>query len=156
MRGKKIDSEFLSNFITKCVQMNKISPEEIVMEAKSKITSIDNQIREVEYLRNVRSKLLSVIETFDKTKSSKKEEIKILNFFKIHDQKLCKFICQQLKYKNISIEDLYCKEYLKQDILFGIKQLLEQKIIVKLDDSLIKGELFDSYIKFVLRDNLHE
>lgn len=156
MRGKRIDSEFLSNFITECISIDKNSPEEIVAEAKLKISNIDNQIKEVEELRSIRSKLLSVIETFDKTKPNKTEEIKILAFFKIHNQKLCHFICHQIKNKNIIINDLCKNIYSKQDILFGIKQLLEQNIIVKSDNFLLKGSMFDSYMKFVLKDGIHE
>ena len=37
MRGKKIDSEFLSEYITKCIMSGKHSQEEIISEAKKEI-----------------------------------------------------------------------------------------------------------------------
>ena len=67
MKGKKVDNEFLSKFINECLNENINSSNDIVNLAKDKILSIDNKIKEVENLKLLRSKLLDVIYTFDKS-----------------------------------------------------------------------------------------
>lgn len=153
MRGKKIDTEFLSNFIIKCVSRNKPSQEQIVELAKSEIAEIDSQIKEVEKLRIIRSKLLDVVSTFEKTTVSHKEEAKILSFFRIQNPKICKFICDILKDKTVKVDALQSKEFQFTDIVFCIKQLIEHKVVSKVGDHLLKGDMFDEYAKFVLREN---
>lgn len=154
MRGRKIDTEFLTKFITSCVEVGKFSSEDILKEAKNKIEQIDQKIIEVENLRILRSKLLDVVLTFDKAaKEIKPEEAKILTFFKIQDQHICKFICDKIKCSTINIDCLKDGPYDTKDILFCIKQLIEHKIISKVGDILLRGELYDEYVKFVLRDN---
>jgi hypothetical protein len=153
MRGKKVDTEFLSNFIIKCVSQNKPSQEEIVELAKQEIAEIDAQIKEVERLRVVRSKLLDVVSTFEKTTTSHKEEAKILSFFRIQNPKICKFICDLVKEKTVKVDSLKDKEFAFTDIVFCIKQLLEYKVILKSGEYLLKGDMFDEYSSFVLREN---
>lgn len=152
MRGKKKDSEFLSNFITDCVRNHKDCPDDIVAEAKARVARIDQQIQEVEKQKIIRSKLLDVICTFEQpTKSSHIEEIKALSFFKIQYPAICNRICDLLKQNNVSI-DWICDEFSpKQDVIFCIKQLLEFKIVSKTGGCLLRGELFDEYSEFVRR-----
>lgn len=152
MRGKKKDSEFLSNFITECIGNHKNSPEEIVEEAKAKILSIDSKIKEVERLKTVRSKLLDVIGTFEQpSKASSTREIKALSFFKIQYPSICKHICDTLKTCNVNIDWLYAK-FTPQDVIFCVKQLTEMKIIYKTGDCLFRGEMFEDYLKFILQE----
>jgi hypothetical protein len=152
MRGRKVDTEFLTNFITACVEAGKFSSEDILKEAQNKIEKIDTQIKEVEKLKAIRSKLLDVVLTFDKTpKEIQSEDSKILTFFKIQHPHICKFICDSVKDSAAKIESLYNNTHNKTDILFCIKQLVEHKVISKVGEVLLRGELYSEYIKFVLR-----
>ena len=154
MRGRKIDSEFLSQFITDCISDNKTSTDDIINCAKIQIDSIDKKIKEVESLRLKRSKLLDVVLTFEKTDNSRKiHESKVLSFFKIHNTHVCKFICDDMKESAIRLESLYNRGYSVQDIVFCVKQLIEHKVISKVGDYLLRGELFQEYLKFVLQDS---
>lgn len=153
MRGKKKDSEFLSKFITECVQSDKDSPDAIVAEAKARIARIDQQIQEVEKQKIVRSKLLDVICTFEQpAKTSPAEEIKALSFFKIQHPAICKSICDRLKQGNILIESIFNEFSPKQDVIFCIKQLLELKIMSKAGNCILRGDLFDEYCQFVFEN----
>lgn len=153
MKGKKIDTEFLSAFITECIDNNKSSTDEIINEAKSRISSIDQKIKEVEALKVIRCKLLDVVINFEKENdaSNKIRESKILSLFNIQNSNICKFICDSIKESSINIELLYGKNYSNKDIIFCIKQLLEYKVICRNNNCLSRGELFDEYLKFVLR-----
>lgn len=65
MKGKKIDKEFVSDFIKECIKNNKITPSEFISEARFQISEIDNKIIEVVKLKPLRSKLLDVISSFE-------------------------------------------------------------------------------------------
>ena len=153
MRGRKIDSEFLSQFITECINDNRASTDQIIDCAKTQIEFIDQKIKEVEKLRLKRNKLLDVVLTFEKSNNTRKiNESKVLSFFKIQNPHICKFICDNMKESAINLESLYNRGYLIQDIVFCIKQLIEHKVISKTGDYLLRGELFQEYLKFVLQD----
>jgi hypothetical protein len=149
MRGKKIDVDFLSHFISKCAGQNKSSQEEIVKIAKEEINDIDLKIKEVEKLKVIRSKLLDVVSAFDKTIISNKNDAKALSFFKIQNPKICKFICDNVISQTTSIVSLKNEEFSSSDIIFCIKQLLEHKVISRVGEYIIKGDSFDEYSKFV-------
>lgn len=154
MRGRKIDSDFLSQFISECVNNNKFSTDEILFEAKSKISDIDEKIKEVEKLRLLRGKLLDVVLTFEQPdKLNKTNDAKVLAFFKINNVHICKFICDNMRDNAITMESLYNRGYSIEDVVYCIKQLLEHKIISKAGNYLLRGELFAEYLKFVLRES---
>jgi len=152
MRGRKVDTEFLTSFITSCVESGKSSSEDILKEAQDKIANIDVQIKEVEKLKAIRTKLLDVVLTFDKaTKEIKTEDCKILTFFEIQNPHICKYICDKVKNSPITINSLSNNAYDITDILFCVKQLIEHGVISRIRDALLRGELFNEYLKFVLR-----
>jgi len=152
MRGKKIDSEFISEFISSCVSMGIDSPEGIAAHAKNTINNIDEEIKKVEKQKIIRSKLLDVISTFEiPTKSNRVEEIKALSFFKIQHPNICQSICSVLKKSPSTIDGLKIN-YLIPDVLYCIKQLIEYKIISKSGDYLLRGERFDGYLKFAMME----
>lgn len=156
MKGKKTDPNFLSEFITECVQKGINSTDEIVKHAKQNIMNIDEDIKRVERSKIVRSKLLDVIATFEKPIKNNKEEIKYLSFFKIQNPQVCKFVCDSLRNNVISVEEISnlskTQQYSLTDVLFCIKQLIEYKIVSRSGSHLLRGEMFDQYLKFVLRD----
>jgi len=152
MRGRKIDSEFLSNFIAECVSKNKITQKDIALEAKSKISEIDTKIQEVETLKKIRSKLLDVVFTFDDIKKSSKNDIGILPFFKINNLHICKFICDLILKDHCKITDLKNNDtYKNSDIIFCIKQLIKYNIILRINDNFTKGKEFDNFMQFILK-----
>lgn len=154
MRGKKADLDFLSEFISQCIQLGMDSPDDFAKRAQSMIEEIDEEIRRVEKQKVLRSKLLDVVLAFkEDNKNNRQEEAKILSFFQIQHPNICKFICDQLKDNVVTIEELLKRGKAGPDILFCIKQLLEHKIISKSGSHLLRGEKFESYLKFIIKES---
>lgn len=154
MRGKKVDSQFLTDFIGDCVRDGKITPDEMVITAQKEIEFINLQIRKVEDLKVRRSKLLDVISTFEKPIKSHKEEAKILTFFQIENPHICKFICDLIKDQPCTNKNnLVNSQFSQHDINFCVKQLLEHRVIAKVGESILRGEMFGKYVKFVLQED---
>jgi hypothetical protein len=152
MKGKKSDPEFLSQFIQQCILQNITTPEEIAQLAQQKIAQINEKILEIELLKIERSKLLDVVSTFQEpSKSSKTEEARLISFFQIQHPDICNFICHRIKKTNCTKQDLFNQNFDISDINFCIKQLLEHKIILKVGYAFLPGEMFDSYLKSVLK-----
>lgn len=152
MRGRKTDSDFISQFISDSVLSGHDTPEKIVELARKQIQAIDEEIKRVEQKKIERAKILDVIATLDRnTKATKSEEARLLTFFKIQHPNICKFICDNMKNGVVAIESLGSK-YPNQDLMFCIKQLLEHKIVSKSGSHLLRGESFEDYLKFVLRE----
>lgn len=150
MRGKKSDPEFVSQFISGCLQRGVVTTEEMVKLARQDIQSIDDKIIEVEKLKITRSKLLDVILTLDKPES-KAEEAKLLPFFKLQYPQTCRKICKCVV--ELGSELAYSITGLKDpEVLFCIKQLLEAKIIARVENHIVRGDKFDEYLTFVLRE----
>ena len=150
MRGKKIDSEFVVNFIQQCVSNNIVSSNEIVNEAKNKISNIDEQIKQVEQLKRIRSKYLDVIESLKKEHKDISSDI--VSFFDIKDIDISRYICLAVKH-NVSFDEIInCGRFKSDDIFFCIKQLLEHKIIVKDSSHFIKHDSYDKYMNQVLKE----
>lgn len=147
MKGKKSNPQFVSQFISKCVNQGIIIPEDMVAVAKNEINSIDVKIKEVQSLKIVRSNLLDVVALFDKNEV-KIEEGKVLSFFKLKYPNICKELCNQLKNGSISISALNSNP----DYIFCIKQMLELNIISRDNQSIMRGNRFAEYITFILRE----
>lgn len=152
MRGKKVDSQFLTEFIQVCASVGYATPEQMVERAQKEIEKISDQIKRVEELKLRRSKLLDVIAIFHKPVKNNREEVRILSFFQIQNPHICKFICNLVKTHPRNREQLEHLRYSSHDINFCIKQLLEHRVIAKVGDSLLRGEMFDEYAKFVLQE----
>lgn len=151
MRGKKLDTDFVSNFIMECAQDEKNSPEQIIQEAKRKIEEIDFEIQKVEKLKITRSKLLDVIDVLGNTKKQEKE--RSLELFQIKNHHICKYICDSLKKEPTKVDEIKNAKYTTQDILFCIKQLIEYKVISKTGNTLLRGNKFEEYMKLVLQES---
>jgi hypothetical protein len=152
MRGRKIDSQFLTNFISCCVVNGQVTPDEMADVAQKEIDFIDFEIKKVENLKLRRSKLLDVIATFKEPVKNNKEEARILSFFQIQDPHICKFICDMIKDKPFNRNKLGSYPFSDHDINFCIKQLLEHRVIAKVGETILRGEEFDEYLKFVLQE----
>jgi seryl-tRNA synthetase len=156
MKGKKSDPEYVSNFITQCIQSNKNNPDEIVKEALSRIEAIDEKIKEVDKLKAERCKLQDIIHSFQKIKKPNKvEDNKILSFFKIENIALSHSICNSLKEKSLEINPFLksIDQTKLQDVLYCIQQLQEHKVISRSGNVLIRGTRYHDYIKFVLQED---
>lgn len=152
MRGKKSDPEFISQFISKCLQQGIVITEDMVNRAKQDIQEIDNKIIEVEKLKVVRSKLLDVVLALDKLEV-KTEEAKLLPLFKLQYPQTCKQICDNISHKNP--DDDYCILGVKDpEVLFCLKQLLEAKVIARTPGThnVVQGERFQDYMEFIFRE----
>jgi hypothetical protein len=153
MRGKKTDSVFVSQFIVESIQQGMETPDQIVQHAKDQISQIDDEIRAVEAKKITRSKLLDVILNFEKPSKDRADDAKILEFFKLKDPMRCKEICELMKV-HLSLPVLSWRSFGDDaaQYNFCVKQLLEAKVIMRVSDQLMRGEQFDEYMKFVLRE----
>jgi hypothetical protein len=146
VRGKKSDPVFVSQFISDCVKQGLTTPKEIVQAAKNEIEDIDNQIKEVEKLKVIRSKLLDVLNNFDQPKAKVVEDI-LLPLFNLQHPGLCKYLCDMVKEGDISMKTVDDGD---ADVKFCFKQLLEHKILARIDDRIIRGDRFGEYMRFIL------
>lgn len=151
MRGKKSDSAFIAQFITESVQKGMETPDQIVQRAKEEITQIDEEIKAIEAKKLRRSKLLDVILNFEKIAKDKSEEARLLPFFSIQYPDKCKELCIILKdAKSLPVD--WATHGNGAVTTFCFKQMIERKIIERKESSLVPGERFDEYWKFVLRE----
>src|SRR5579871_367548 len=137
MRGKKSNPEFVSQFISTCLQQGVITTEAMVKRAKQDIQEIDDKIIEVEKLKAVRSKLLDVILTLDKPKV-KTEEAKLLPLFKLQYPQTCRKICKTMVEIDPDGSSYVGFENKDPELIFCIKQLVEAKIISRIDSRLVR------------------
>lgn len=73
MRGRKIDSSFVSDFIVASSAKGKDTKEAIIQTAKEQIAKIDREIRKVEQeLKPKRAKLYDVLIALEEEKSKDK------------------------------------------------------------------------------------
>lgn len=149
MRGKKADPEFVASFIQESVALGCETTEAIVQRAKVMIKDIDDKIKESEKLKITRSKVLDVILAFEKPNKDKREEAKLLSFFKLEYPKVCKHLCEQAKTAPLLTNS---STTLDSQAIFAIKQLLEAKILARIGNHLVRGDRFDDYMKFVIRE----
>lgn len=149
MKGKKSDPVFVAEFIRTSVDLGVVTPDDIVARAQNLITKIDEEIRAVEISKKTRAKLLDVISAFENHRKDRAEEMKLLSFFSLEDQRTCKFICDMVKIKPLSAEE----QQLDPDARFAIKQLLEAQVLSRTQDQIGRGERFDEYMTFVLRED---
>jgi hypothetical protein len=155
MRGKKSDQAFVAEFISEAVQHGIETPEEIVRDAKKKIEQIDEDIRAVEAKKILRSKLVDVILTFEKKSKETSETAKFLSFFKLDYPGHCKLICEWVKNKPIDIGEKFQVLGTGENdphMRYSIKQLLECKVLSRVGSQVMRGERYNEYMTFVLRE----
>jgi hypothetical protein len=151
MKGKKIDSEFLTEFICKCATEGKNSTEDIFKEASLKLLDIDKKINELEKLKILRSKLFDVIDTFKENSKTKIDNnVKnIILFCKIADYNLAKQIVKLISTNVLNVDELDIKKVSKEDIIVCIKQMNECGIISLINKTILRGKNFDNYNRFL-------
>lgn len=155
MRGKKSDQMFVAEFIAESVRNGIETPAEIVRDAKKKIEQIDEEIRAIEAKKILRSKLLDVVLTFEKQIKETSEDAKLLPFFGLAYPRTCKFICDIAKKHSIEIGEKFQalgSGESDPQMRFSIKQLLECKVLHREGNQVTRGERFEEYMTFVLRE----
>jgi hypothetical protein len=150
MRGKKTDPVFMSEFIRHCVAgLGMEKSEDILCHAKSIIQEIDEEIRRVEERKVMRSKLLDVVAAFEISSKDKSQEAKLLDFAKLQYPTTCKEICDLLKEdKSLPVSSM--QSFGEGTVVwnFCIKQLIEAKILERMEDGFRCGERFGEYMTF--------
>jgi len=74
----------------------------------------------------------------------------LLIFSQFQYQDICRFICT--KSLPIDLKKINTDVYSKDDILFSVKQLLENKILKKTDNYLVADSVYNEYISYLNRD----
>ena len=152
MRGKKIDTDFLSHFIQESVELGFESPKQIATRAKDIIKDIDDEIKEIELKKIKRSKLLGVISSFDEdTKPSKAIEAKVLPFYKLNCPTICKHLCSEIKKQGFLDADVVAANWVVDlNIPYSVKQMIEQQILLKVGKHILMGPAFKDYATYIL------
>jgi hypothetical protein len=132
-----------------CISKGLISKESIVEEALREIEEIDLKIKEVEVLKITRSKLLDVVNIVSEPKKEVAPQKKILCFLNIHNPKVCKLICDILSGSSILISELKTMPNYNDEFMLCIKQLQENRIISRIGNSLVRGEMFIEYYNYL-------
>lgn len=155
MRGKKSDQAFVAEFISEAVQRGIETPEEIIQDAKKKIAQIEEEIRAIEAKKILRSKLLDVVLMFEKQTKETSNDAKLLSFFKLDYPHHCKLICEWVKSKPIDIGEKFQVLGSGENdphMKYSIKQLLECKVLSRNGNQVTRGDRYDEYMTFVLRE----
>lgn len=144
MRGRKIDNEFVSDFILSCINTGHNSNDKIIELVNRKINAIDDKIKNINSLKEERSKLLDVIIKLDHNKKANKEKI-FLPFYGVSYRKIA-----------ANIVDIINKEtkinyslLIDSDFIFTIKQLLMLNVLKIEKDLIMAGEKFENYMEFI-------
>ena len=157
MKGKKSDPVFVASFIAESIQQGIVTPEAMLERARASIVEIDEQIKTIEAKKTVRSKLLDVVGTFEKSQDKKTaDELPLLlPKFQFDYPVVCYSICSELigdEY-GLTFDSLFsrvCKGGKGSDYLnakFSIKQLLLAKVIRKTDKLFFQGDNFNKYMQ---------
>lgn len=144
MRGKKADTEFISQYIINCTASGKSSPQEIYVQAEQEIQKIDEQIKNIESLKKHRSKLIDVVNLF-KDKKDNSEDINIVNFYKITNINLAYRICSHVLNKEQSLD----APENKAEKLQTLKKLVDLSILKKSNGLIEQGPLFNNFYFYV-------
>ena len=152
MKGKKIDYDFVNQYITECIDRSVLDTNDIVAKAQQEINDIDEQIKKIESLKKNRSKLVDVVEVLSKKEKNSSDSL-LLPLFKINNCVITRFICNQV-INNKNEEEIKNSIFEKNSVCFYIKQMLQRGVILKRGSNFVKGPMFDNYIKYVLRESL--
>ena len=151
MKGRRKDPEFLSQFISDCVQDGKCSPNEMLDTANDELSKISRLILEAEQLKIRRAKLLEVISHFqkDNIQIDRTQEIKQAKLLQISYPEIAIAICVKLIKSGHTREQLSDSKFDDQNINFCIKQLIQHQVINRSGDLFIHGEQFQFFIKMM-------
>ena len=137
--------DFVNNYIAECIAKGKSSINDICLEAENEISNINNQIIELEKLKERQNNLKNVISRF---KKKEKKQISSLNIPVSKEDlekdilEIAKKICELIDSNQLmsTREVLDAFNFDKKTILIAIKWLWDREIIDKNEDS-VKREL---------------
>lgn len=151
MKGKKVDNDFVSTFISESCAVGKTTTNEVVASALEQIKNIDQKIAEVEHLKKIRSKLLDVVIIFDRNhRVGPQIDQVLINFHRVKDKKIAKMICEKIF--NYSEMSEIKKAFSADEEIYCLKQLLEFNILQKYEEKIKAGENFSAF-KLFLKEN---
>lgn len=147
MRGKKINTEFVVNYIASMATKGHVSPEQIVAQANQDIKDIDEKIKEAELVKKFRSGLVDVVETLAPTVEDNSEEVTILNFYKVKNFAMAISICDLIVSGVVNLDTIK-KSQKGDDVLFIMKELLEISVLKRNGKNIEKGKIFDEFLSY--------
>ncbi len=153
MKGKKINSDFVNEFITNCLLQDQTSSQQIVNIAKNEIDKIDEKLKQINQLKTLRSNLIDIIALFSKPSKELSSLQKILPLFQIKNHHICQLILSQIN-NELDINKINCGNYDKNDINFAIKELILHNVLEKQNYLLSPGKNFKNFFIFVLKINI--
>lgn len=139
MKGKKIDNDFVSQFITNCVSDGISNIKDILIKAEEELNEVDLQIQNINNLKEKRIKLHDVVFSL-KDKNEPKSDNGFIKYFSLSNYKYVNDICNRLQDKMF----LYTL-YLDKNIL---DEMVKLKIIKLENDIILKGTNFKEFLKF--------
>jgi DNA repair ATPase RecN len=151
MRGRKINTNFVSNFILECNKKGLSNSDDILLYAIEEISKIDNQLKQIDQLKKRRSELFDVKLLLEKN-NNKNNNINI-DFFKVRDKMLALNILSlfesKAQHESLILDKL--SNFNKEDIVNCINQLKTAKVIYKQDnyDLLYLGSAYKKFVKFL-------
>lgn len=146
MRGKKVDAEFVSEFIVDCAKRKITNPTDVAKEAEKQIISIDQKIKEVEALKKIRSKLTDVISTLTAKVKDNSEEKKALSFYQLSNLSFTQMMTTRVRDEPFDIK------LLRKESAHLIKEILAAKILNKEGDQLVQGDEYQNFLDFCLNN----
>ncbi len=105
-KGKKINQEFVNEFITKSISDGICSSEEIISQAKKKILEIDKKLVNINALKEKRSNLLDVVISFEVKKEDRSNQKLDLAIMSLPKNEVIKYLIDTLDYKGIHYSEL--------------------------------------------------
>lgn len=149
MRGKSIDTDFVSDFIQECAKENKTSPDEICEEALYRISEIDKQLK-------IRMKLADVLSFFKFKKKNnvlieeKNENISFDHLFSPSAEEIVNIIGDDNILLLSSLFNTHSLEH-KKELTLTLKQMLKCNLLTKisgeLDRVFARGERYEQFVQ---------
>ena len=123
MKGKKLNLDFVNDFIIECANQNRTSPQEVCKEAQGQILALNQEIQHFKQLKHRKNLLLDVLITFDQYKSSKSIDRLMLPFFQITNKNIAYELHQQIAMQPLKLI------LLKQEIMDILQQMQQLNIV---------------------------
>lgn len=102
MKAKKLDIEFMNEFILNCSQNHQNTISQICQEAQNRIDQLDCQLRKIENIKSERASYRDIIHFFNQMSQCGGE--KLLPFFNLSNKYNAFQLCQNLPIKMLNDE----------------------------------------------------
>lgn len=149
MKGKKINYDFINQFFENCISNQITDSKEMLNKALSQISEIDSKIKEAEELKKIRVNLTDVIQILSQEEDKPNIDNKILKLFEIPNKNICNFICNKINKEPVDICNFKDHKFNDTDIIFTIKKLIENKVVYKQGNYILRGSMYDTYLRSV-------